>query len=150
MSGIGHYPQPYRDIDYRVCPVCGKPVKNFEAHVKGREDHKEFEELHRKIFYELYEEEKKKYPKLAHDRGFLSAINQKAWDLAIQQIGGKVEVVRLKEKRPPHALREGMICPLTGKVADLSYCRAHCLHCAAVGHPVYPKYYVCLALKDVK
>jgi len=150
MSGVGHYPQPYTQYDYKVCPICGKPVKNFEVHTKSKEDHREFEELHQKIFYELYEEERKKYPKLAHDRGFISALNQKAWDLAIQHYSQTVKVVKVKEKRPPHALWEGMICPKTGKTADLSYCKAHCPDCAVVGHPAYPKYRVCLALKPLK
>jgi hypothetical protein len=147
MSGVGGYPLPaYSNIPYRRCPVCGRPVKNFEMHTRNREDHKEFRDVQKAIFERYLSElsQKYHYPPAGST---VSALYQMAWDDAIKQLGGSTEPVEVEEERPSYALTENTICPKTKKKADLKFCKAHCLSFAIHGSPTRPKYYVCMELK---
>ena len=94
MSGIRGYPLPaYSHIPYRKCPVCGRPIKNFEAHTRNRNDHQQFRQLQKQIFHRLVSEFGRLHPDLPIDSGIASALNQKAWSLAIEQLGGSAEPV---------------------------------------------------------
>jgi len=149
MSGFGGYPNPaYSNIPYRKCPICGRPVKNFDAHVKSA-GHEKLRKLHEELFNELLDEFTRSYPDMRLDSGIMSSLNEKAWVRAIEMLGGDASPVKVVAEKPPYAIREGLICPKTKQPANPSYCKARCMDCAAVGHPARPKYYVCLLLKPL-
>jgi hypothetical protein len=147
MSGVGGYlSPPYSNVPYRRCPVCGKPVKNFEAHTRNKNSHKEFRESQKSIFQKLMEEFQQKYRYYPNEFD-ISTMYQLAWIEAIKVMGGSVEPVQVEERRPSYALTKDTVCPKTGKKADLKFCKAHCLSFAVHGSPTRPKYYVCMELK---
>jgi len=149
MSGVRGVGMPaYTHINFKACPVCGKPTKNFEMHTRNREDHKAFRQAQEQHFRRLMAEHAQKYQEfLPFDSGQVTALNQKAWNEAIKEFGGSTEKVEVKEKLPKHAITEGTICPKTGKNADQLSC-GKCIDQAAVGSNI--KYFVCMELKHKK
>jgi hypothetical protein len=149
MSGFRGYPLPaYSHIPHRKCPICGKPIQNFEMHTRNREDHRIFRALQNKILYDLVKEFAETHPNINIDSGIATVLNQRAWDLAIERLGGSSEPVKVEQKLPKYAITEDTICPKTGKKADKEFCKAHCLSCAIYGSPTQPKYYVCMELRQ--
>jgi len=155
MSGVRGYGMPaYTHINYRACPVCGRPTKNFEMHTRNREDHKTFRQLQEQWFRQLMQETADKM-KLAQDllvsfdSGIVTAINQKAWLKAIEQLGGSTEKVEVEEKLPKHAITKDTVCPRTNQTVDEKLC-GNCLDRAAVGSSAAIKYFVCMELKHKK
>lgn len=137
----------YAHIAHRRCPVCGKPTKNFEMHTRNKEDHKEFRRIQELKFRELMEENRGHFILYGPpDSGQITAMNQRAWDKAIEQLGGSTEKVDVEEKLPKHAITETTICPKTNQTVDEQLC-GKCLDQAAVGSPAAIKYFVCMELK---
>jgi hypothetical protein len=116
-------------------------------HTRNREDHKNFRELQNKILHDLAKEFAETHPNINIDSGIATVLNQRAWDLAIELLGGSSEAVEVERKLPKYAITEDTICPKTGKKADLPYCKAHCPNFAIHGSPSRPKYYVCMELR---
>lgn len=136
----------YTHIPYRKCPVCGRPIKNFEAHTRNREDHQKFRRLQNRIFQKLATEFPRLHPGIQIDSGITTSLNQTAWIRAIEQLGGSSESVEVKLKLPKHAITEDTICPKTGEKVDLKTCH-NCIDMAVVGSSAHPKYRVCMELR---
>jgi hypothetical protein len=146
MSGVRGYPMPpYSHIPYMKCPICGKPVKNFEMHTRNNEKHKEFRLLAQETFRKLVREHCQMHPNIYFDSGIIISLSQKAWRLAIEQISGKpVEYVEVEKKLPSYAITENTICPKTNQKANKNIC-GMCLDFA-----LGKGFYVCLELKQRK
>jgi len=149
MSGVRGVGMPaYAHINYRACPVCGRPTKNFEMHTRNRADHQEFRRLQELKFREIMEEQRGRFLLYgAPDSGQITAMNQSAWDRTIKQLGGSTEKVEVAEKPlPKHAITNETICPRTNQTVDEKLCFT-CIDRAAVGSQSNIKYFVCMELK---
>jgi len=153
MSGVRGYGMPaYAHINYRACPVCGCPTKNFEMHTRNRDDHAEFRRIQKLKFREIMEEQRGKFILYGRppDSGQVTAMNQSAWDRAIEELGGSAEKVEVPEKPlPKHAITKNTVCPKTNQTADPQLC-SKCIDQAAVGSTAAIKYFVCMELKRKK
>jgi hypothetical protein len=143
MSGVRGYPLPlYSHIPYMKCPICGRPIKNFERHTRNDEKHKDFRFLAQETFRKLVREHCQMYPNIKFDSGIITSLIQKAWRLAIEQISGKpVEYVKVEKKLPSYAITDDTICPKTNQRVDKQKCTV-CLDYAKG-----KDFYVCLELK---
>jgi hypothetical protein len=76
--------KPYANIKPKRCPICGKMVKNFERHTRGREDgHKEFRESAINIFWRKIDEFWEKYH-VFPNKFEQSTLYQTAWNEALK------------------------------------------------------------------
>jgi hypothetical protein len=143
MSGVRGYPMsPYSYIQYMKCPICGRPIKNFERHTRNDEKHKDFRFLAQETFRKLVREHCQMYSNIKFDSGIITSLSQKAWRLAIEQISGKpVEYVKVEKKLPSYAITDDTICPKTNQKADKNIC-GMCLDYA-----LGKGFYICLELK---
>jgi hypothetical protein len=75
--------KPYANVKPKPCPICGRLIKNFEAHTRNREDHKELRDLAISIFWKKMDEYWEKYH--VHPNEFeQSGMYQRAWDEALK------------------------------------------------------------------
>ena len=148
MSGVRGYGMPaYSHIQARICPICNRPIKNFEMHTRNREDHRAFREYQTKREHELFIEFYNQHPDLINDGGILTGIGQTAWNDAIKEFGGTAEPVEVKEILPSYAITEDLICPKTGKETSKDYCISSCLACDGYPTGHHPKYHICMELR---
>ena len=143
MSGVRAYGMPpYSHIPFYRCPICNKPIKNFEKHTREREDHKEFRLLAQELFRKLLIEFSITHSNVKFDSGIITLLVQKGWRLAIEQISSKpVERIEVEIKLPKYAITDDTICPKTNKKADKMTCNT-CLDYA-----LGKGFYVCMELK---
>lgn len=74
--------KPYSKVQPKVCPICNRTIKNFDAHTRNREDHKALRELHDRIYSERVSEIVNSG--LSINPFVLSSINESAWSRAIK------------------------------------------------------------------
>jgi len=132
-------PTPYLTRPELKCPICGKGIKNFDAHVRNKDDHKEFKELQQKYLREYCEK---------YGWENISSFNYPAWVEAVKQLGKlSIEIVEEEEKQPTHTIKFGeTMCPKTNEKARKENCIT-CLDCAVMGNPSYPVFWICLELR---
>jgi len=119
-------------------------------HTRNREEHEYFRRAQEAWFRILSAEFFNEHPEVIGDSGIITSLNQRAWDKAIEQLGGSAEGVEVPEKPlPKHAITEKTICPKTNKTVEEQLCNK-CLDRAAVGSSAAIKYFVCMELKRRK
>jgi hypothetical protein len=81
--------KPYEHVKPKPCPICGRLIKNFEAHSRSRKDHKELRDLAISIFWKKVDECWEKYHVFPNEFE-KSTLYQMAWDEALKQYKNEV------------------------------------------------------------